>query len=400
MIKEMKVNATSTSKKKCVLLISILSCIYLFDNFSYFNLNSNEIYIYIIKPMLWGSIVVAVWIFPRIRAKGKLKLRNSLIWWTTYIGIFYAICIFWGGIIDGFGKSPYDLSPLGIIKNIILIGSMIVGRELVRAYVVNSLPKRHFIIVIGLFTIFMTITNLPISRLYGLKAGIDIVQYLSECLIPELAKNVLAAYLVYLGGPVLSIIYLSIIEGVFWFSPVLPDLRWITKGLIGVLCPAFSLMFLQYIYDKEARVKVKRARKEENPVGLIITSIISIAIVWFSLGIFPIHPNVIATGSMKPMINPGDVVLIKNIDGNEAKIGQVVQFRRDNIYIFHRIIDIETEKDGKKYITKGDNNSVKDSELVSPEDIKGTVIYVVPKIGLPTLFFKDTKNVPKDKVEF
>lgn len=400
MVTYTKSNITIPSKKKCALLILILSCIYVLDNLSFLNLNSTELYIYIIKPIIWCSIIAIVWIFPRIRSKGKLRLRQSLIWWTIYLGFFYTICMVLGGIINGFGKSPYDLSPLGIIKNIILIGSMIVGREFVRSYFVNSISKKHFIIMIGIFTIFMTLINLPISRLYNLKTGIDIIQYLSEYLLPELSKNIFAVYLVYLGGPTLSIIYLFIIEGCFWVCPILPNLNWITKGLIGILCPTFSLMFLQYIYDKEAKTKAYKNHKSENPVGLIITSVFSIAIVWFALGVFPIQPNVIATGSMKPMINAGDMVLVKRIDGNTVKKGDVIQFKQDNIYIFHRIIDIKVEKNIKKYITKGDNNSVQDSELVNPKDIKGTVIYVIPKVGWPTLFFKDTKNVPKQKVEF
>lgn len=400
MVKCTKLNITIPSKKKCSLLILILSFIYLLDNLSFLSLNSNEVYIYIIKPIMWCSIIAIVWIFPRIRSKGKLKLRHSLIWWTIYLGFFYTICVLLGGIINGFGKSPYDFSPLGILKNLILMGSIIIGREFIRSYLVNSLSKKHFLVMVGIFTIFMTFINLPINKLYNLKTGIDIVQYLSEYLLPELSKNIFAVYLVYLGGPILSIIYFFIIEGCFWFCPILPDLNWITKGLIGILCPTFSLMFLQYIYDKEAKTTAYKKHKSENPIKLIITSIFSIAIVWFALGVFPIHPNVIATGSMNPMINPGDIVLVKKVDGNTVKKGEVIQFKRDNIYIFHRIIDIKVEKNNKKYVTKGDNNSVQDSELVTPEDVKGTVIYVIPKLGWPTLFLKDTKNVPKEKVEF
>ena len=43
-----------------------------------------------------------------------------------------------GGLIDGFGKSPYDLSLRGIGINIICIGSFIVGIECSRAWLLNS----------------------------------------------------------------------------------------------------------------------------------------------------------------------------------------------------------------------------------------------------------------------
>lgn len=395
-----KIQTTRASKKRCFLLLAILSCIYLLNNLPSFGLNSSELYIYIIKPMIWCGAIGIVWFFPRIKSNGKLRLRGSLNWWTVYLSIFYIIAMFFGGFIYGFGKSPYDLSPSGIIKNFILVGSMVVGREFIRAYIVNNIPKKNFMLGISIFTLFMTFVNLPLERILSLNGGIDILQYLSECFLPELAKNVMATYLVYLGGQELSIIYVGIIEAFFWFSPILPDLQWIMKGLIGILCPAFSLMFLQYKYNKSVRIKTDKNNKNENPIGLILTSILCIGIVWFSLGVFPVHPDVIATGSMRPMIYPGDMVLIKRMDGNDVKKGDVIQFKRENIYIFHRIIDITMVNNEKRYVTKGDNNSVKDSELVSPDDVKGKVIYVIPKIGWPTLLFKDTSKVPKNKVEF
>lgn len=398
--KILKLKATRPSMKKCMFLIGVLSCIYLIDSLSILDLNSNEIYIYIIKPIIWCSLILIIWIFPRIKAHAKLKLRKKIIWCAICLGILYAIFTFLGGFIDGFGESPYDLSPLGIIKNIIIAGSMLMARESVRAYVVNSLKKRHFIVIISLFTIFMTIINLPLNRLYSLKTGIDIIQYLSEYFLPELSKNIFASYLVYIGGPIASIGYLGIIEICFWLCPVLPDLKWITKGLVGILCPIFSLILLQYMYDKKLHTQNTKTAKEESPFGLIITSIIAIAIVWFVLGVFPIHPDAIATGSMKPIINPGDVVLIKKMNGNEVNKHDIIQFKMNNVYVFHRIIDIKKDNNQTKYITKGDNNSVKDSQLVNPEDVKGKVIYIIPKIGWPTILFKNANKVPKGKFEF
>jgi len=130
----------------------------------------------------------------------------------------------------------------------------------------------------------------------------------------------------------------------------------------------------------------------------MITSIVSIGIIWFSVGVFPIYPSVIATGSMEPMIKPGDVILIKKTD--DVKLNDVVQFKRDDILIAHRIIDIVEDDKGKSYRTKGDNNSAPDFELVKGEQIKGKVVKVVPKIGWPTLLVKSKKDVPLEKVEF
>jgi len=172
------------------------------------------------------------------------------------------------------------------------------------------------------------------------------------------------------------------------------------------LCPIFCLMSMQGIYAGAAGKLKRKEKDEESSLSWMITSIISIGIIWFSVGVFPIYPSVIATGSMEPMIKPGDVILAKKIvdmEGiNNLKTGDIVQFERDKIRISHRIINIiEDEKTEQiSYITKGDNNSVIDREMVKPEQIKGRIVYIVPKVGWPTLLIKSKEDIPMEEVEF
>jgi signal peptidase len=81
-------------------------------------------------------------------------------------------------------------------------------------------------------------------------------------------------------------------------------------------------------------------------------------------------------------------------------VGDIIQFKRDNILISHRIIDILEDTQGIGYKTKGDNNSGADTELVRPEKIKGEVIYTIPKIGWPTLLLKKKDDIPLKQVQF
>lgn len=183
---------------------------------------------------------------------------------------------------------------------------------------------------------------------------------------------------------------------------MLPNLQWITTAVVGIMCPVFFLTAIQSIFLKEAKLIKKRDKAQESVFSWILTSLFSIGVIWFVVGVFPIYPSVIATGSMEPMIKPGDVILVRKVeDIKEVQIGDVIQFRRDNILISHRVLEIkEDDKKGISYRTKGDNNSGADTELVIPEDIKGKIISVVPKIGWPTLLIKSRQDVPLEKVEF
>ncbi|ERI92100.1 signal peptidase I [Clostridiales bacterium oral taxon 876 str. F0540] len=360
------------------------------------------IFSYVLKPILWISLALMIYKSPRIHPKGKFRFRSFTNWWAfNFAFIFVAMSVV-GGLVDGFGKSPYSHSINGMFLNILLVGSTIVGREMVRSYLVNSLNnnKERYIVFI-LVSIATAFIAIPLNLYNHLGNFQALVKFIAQYFAPEFSKGLFASYLVYIGGSVPAIIYMGTIEAVNWLSPILPNLKWITSALIGVLCPVFSFMAFQGMYLKESKQKTVKDDKEENILGWIATTVFSIGILWFSLGVFPIYPSVIATGSMEPLIMPGDVTLVrKSIDRLNLKPGDIIQFKSDNILISHRIID-KLEIDGQEfYKTKGDNNSVADSNPVKPEDIKGTVVKVIPKIGWPTLLLKSRNDIPLEKVQF
>lgn len=396
---------TRYSIKKCFILIGLVICIYILENSHITSFIDSTIFNYIIRPILWIGLACLVLIFPHVRSKGLLKLRSTIYFWTMNFAIIYIVVSIFAGFIDALGKSPYNHSLTGILTNIIFVGSALVGREFIRSYLVNSFTKKEKYLVFILVALFMTIIDFSINQYTNIKDLEGLVQFIAQYFAPGFAQNLFASYLVYIGGPAASIIYLGIIQGFHWFSPILPDLKWITTALIGILCPVFFMMSLQAIYQNESKQMKIKEKDKESPLSWMLTSIVSIAIIWFAVGVFPIYPSVIATGSMEPMIKPGDVILVKKIVDmkgiNVLKVGDVIQFKRDSVLISHRIIEIiSDEKEGMSFRTKGDNNSGVDIELVKPQDIKGIVVYTVPKIGWPTLLIKSDKDIPLDEIEF
>ncbi|MFZ5968813.1 MAG: signal peptidase I [Bacillota bacterium] len=374
--------------------------LYIFENGSDLSIMNTRFFYYFIKPLLWISTAFIVWTFPNVRAKGRLKHRKILNLWAFNFAVIYIIVSLMVGLIDGLGKSPYSHTPAGILTNIAYVGSMLIGRELIRSYLVNNITKKENYLVFITIAVFMTITSISIKKFWGLKEYSDSLEFIGKYFAPEFCQNLLAVYLVYLGGPLTSIIYLGITQGFHWLSPILPSMKWITQALIGILCPLFFLMAIQNIYLGVSKEVSVRKQDKENPLSWLITSIVSIALVWFSAGVFPLYPSVIVTGSMEPMIKPGDVILVKKIDGNNVQTGDVIQFRKDSILIAHRVIEVKEVDKGKMYRTQGDNNSGPDVEPVKPEDVKGKVIYVAPKVGWPTLLIKSKQDIDLKEIVF
>ena len=396
---------TRSSYKRSFIVIILLLSMYAFENSPISKYIDGFTFNYIIKPILWIGLTFIIWSYPRIKPKGLLKLRSLINFWSLSFAVVYIITTVLAGLIDALGKSPYNHSLKGILTNIVFVGTALIGREFIRSYVVNSFTKKESYKVFILIALLMTFTSISFKRYIDISSFSDLVKFIAQYVGPEFSQNLFACYLVYLGGPVASITYIGTIQGFHWLSPILPDLKWITVALIGILAPMSFMMALQTIYTKASKQLKVKDKNEESPVSWIITSILSIGIIWFAVGVFPIYPSVIATGSMEPMIKPGDVILVKKVvdmEGiNNLKIDDVIQFKRDSILITHRIMDVRNDdEEGLGFRTKGDNNSSADSEIVKPEDVKGTIVYTVPKIGWLTLLIKSDKDIDMDKIEF
>jgi len=101
------------------------------------------------------------------------------------------------------------------------------------------------------------------------------------------------------------------------------------------------------------------------------------------LGCMPVY---VLSGSMEPAFSAGDMIVIRKKDIYEP--GDTVTFESGRDLVTHRIVGQTV--DG--YITKGDANNTVDEELVPPERIAGSLLFVVPGAGRVFLFFRTKKG--------
>ena len=102
------------------------------------------------------------------------------------------------------------------------------------------------------------------------------------------------------------------------------------------------------------------------------------------LGDIKVNFYTILTQSMVPTIYAGDVIVTYKNDDNKYEIGDILTYRSDlngGINITHRIKESYIVNGKYSYKTKGDNNSVADSEIVKGERVLGKVILKIPKVG-------------------
>ena len=82
------------------------------------------------------------------------------------------------------------------------------------------------------------------------------------------------------------------------------------------------------------------------------------------------------------LFRSGDLIITKIVDPSALQVDDVIAFRdAAGTVTTHRIIDVVV-KDGQTYfITKGDNNSSQDRNLVELKDVEGIYIGRIPGIG-------------------
>lgn len=96
-------------------------------------------------------------------------------------------------------------------------------------------------------------------------------------------------------------------------------------------------------------------------------------------------PMVVETDSMAPTFLSGDLILIKKCDTASLNEGDIICFHTiiNNEYALntHRIQKIEDMEGVRSYTTKGDNNEISDSHIISDGDIVGKYVGKLSKMG-------------------
>ena len=124
-------------------------------------------------------------------------------------------------------------------------------------------------------------------------------------------------------------------------------------------------------------------------VSMLMISMVSSLSLWIALpwAFIGWSPTLVTTGSMEPLVTPGDVVMIRPVSADELVPNTVILFERaDDERVLHRIV--ERLPDGT-FRTQGDANAVPDSEFLHAENIQGAAVLAVPWVGRPSLWFSE-----------
>jgi len=140
-------------------------------------------------------------------------------------------------------------------------------------------------------------------------------------------------------------------------------------------------------------------------VWYVLPALAVAAVAAYVVGALVWHANPpavpVAGVSMRPTLQPGDLVFLKGVNPSRLRKGDIIAFHvpksSQSQYglpgeLVHRIVKIQPSPAGPIFHTKGDANSGPDVFVIHSGDIVGELVGKAPGLGFPLLFFRSRQG--------
>ena len=382
----------ATSLRRHIVLVSFIMVSILL-----FIFHPGGIISYIFPSTCW-TFMALMTIYLEGGLSKVLSRTNSRIAFMALLSAAFQIFIMIdAGLINGFGNSPLSFEPTFLFINFIHVTSTLLGMELSRGYLVRNLKRKKPTLSLVIITALYTLTNVSIGAMLNFKDPLVYSKYMGKTVLPTVTGNLLATYAAQIGGPLASLAYQAPLKYFKWFSPILPNLPWGYESIIGVMTPTIGFVVVASATKRMDLLRagiISRTRMSSTPnngesvKGWLIISIFFVMATWASTGLLGFYPTVIASGSMRPTMDVGDMAIVVKVDPKDITAGDIIQYWNDDAMFLHRVLETYRGDEGHFYVTKGDANSVIDIDPVYEGQIKGKLIFTLPKIGWISIYLK------------
>ena len=346
----------------------------------------NVIYLYIINPIFWIGLSILLHYTLGKNIENR-RLKKQVMEYTIIATLVFIIVYMLSGLFVTFGKNPYNTTPIGLLHNLWIAGVILVAKEFVRYKLINNVYEKDKNKIAIIITVIYVIIDIEMTRFIGTNITVfSIVKYSIQTVVPNIAKNLLFSYIAINGNYIASIIYQIVTNLYFWISPILPNAPWVMTAIIDITIPVVLLLYIRYIKNKLNILRNKENIINSDPKNIIPLVVAIILAIWFAIGIFPIKPVAIASGSMEEELHIGDVAIIQKCNANDVNVGDIIEYQMDGYTVIHRIIEKKQRKGEFYFVTKGDNNNSPDNEEVREDQLIGKVIFKIRYLGYPAIW--------------
>lgn len=127
----------------------------------------------------------------------------------------------------------------------------------------------------------------------------------------------------------------------------------------------------------------------------VIAFVTMVAVLFVGVRIAGLQMFSVETGSMYPEYPKDALVLVKKVEPQTLKNGDVITFvlNEEGALATHRIVEVDSQN--SQFYTKGDANNSRDPRPVIWDNIVGQVVFGIPKLGAPVRYLTAEGNRTK-----
>lgn len=344
------------------------------------------------NPLFWLFMAILSYLVARDEPSQKMRNKYDITQSIVIIVIIYCMIYFSLGLVFGYERSPYSHEVVAILKNLWTFISVIVFQEFTRYQLVKLSPKKigYYALITALF-IIAEIDFWNFSSNFS--NNVEFFKYMSQTIVPLIVTNCLFTYLSIMSANLPATIYRCLLMLMTILLPIFPALNWLIKAMMEIVLVIIASLYVNYVDIKSSRIMTRRQVKKESVVSYIPFVIVLVVLVCFISGTFKYQPIAVLSNSMLPTFARGDAVIMKKIDKKDLKKlkkGTILYYSKEGRLIVHRIVSVKHTDDGKvEATTKGDNNNANDPWVITEDDMIGTVSFMIPYIGYPSVWVNE-----------
>lgn len=349
---------------------------------------SPQFLLYVLQPL--GALVLALGLRWVTRDKrDRLHRTNEKLGITASVMALWAIVYFLSGLLFTYSYNPLWGGVWQTVLNLI-------------AYVVFGMGveygRHRFILLIGrrqpllrgcvVAAVFMLPYIALVMPQLMAASGASVIELIGTVFIPAVVQSIVLTYLAYTAGLQSMLVYRTATD-LLVLLPIIPRYDWYMVAMDSLLVGTILLLTLDRTRQDRSRV-LHFQRRHINWVGESAFGLTLLGLVLFMTGVFSYHPIAIMSGSMSPIYNRGDMVIVQQYNPEmDIQRGTIVQYTVDGASITHRVVEISTTQGKLVYTTKGDNNADNDPWQVTTDQLRGVVRGRIPLIGYPTVLLNE-----------
>jgi len=344
---------------------------------------------YVLVGFLLGTILIFKMIFG-VEKEKKRYLKDIVIEILIVYLIGFALFYLFG-ILTGFYKNN-NYFTFTALKDVLLpLILFIVLKEYLRSMVLTKVEGNKFLNILSciMFILLEMTAIFNLDMFVTKKATFD---FIALYLMPSISSNIVANLIIKKSSYKINLLWIMILQLYAYVLPIIPNVGNYILSILRIIVPVFIYVRVKDFFVKESDEEIPREYNKRSFVSLVIVSLLSICIIYFTSGHFHYQAVAIASGSMEPLISRGDIVIIEKINKEYDKIhkGDIIAYYHKGNIIVHRLEKVLYHNGKHYFYTKGDANAEMDKYVIYEEEIIGKkIVFKLPYLGLPTIWLSE-----------